>query len=127
MENNDIRILLIEDNSGDAMLLHELLEDCPFRCYLKRTDRLSIALELIRDGAFNLVLMDLSLPDSYGEDALRQLREVCPELPVIIHSGSFSKDAEEGLRRLGARAFFRKGKFDLEELCSAILVAVGRD
>lgn len=126
MENGDISILLIEDNPGDALLLHELLEDCPLRCRLSRTDRLSSALGLIREGAFDVVLMDMNLPDASGEEAVRQVMEAGSGLAVIIHSGTYPDTGDDYLNRLGVFACLVKGKYGMEDLCTTITAAVGR-
>lgn len=69
------RVLLVEDNPGDARLLKEMLWEIPaFRLHVIWADRLSAALERLAEGGIDVVLLDLSLPDSRGLNALGKIQ-----------------------------------------------------
>ena len=83
-----LNILLIEDNPGDARLIRELLTEGSGRVFMISTaDRLAHGLEQFADQSFDLVLLDLSLPDSAGLDTLRRFQVKAPDVPVIVLTG----------------------------------------
>lgn len=125
MADNPLRILLIEDNVGDALLLNELLEGSPFSWVVKTTDRLARAVAILQEEPFDLVMMDLSLPDSTGRETLQKILETEPGLPVIVLSGATSELFREELLQAGAREFMRKGELDPEMLWSTIRAVTG--
>ena len=89
----DIRVLLVEDNPGDARLIQELLfEARGGRFDVAVASRLSEALEKLEkngeaEGGFQLILLDLSLPDSHGIDTFHQVAARAETTPVIVLSG----------------------------------------
>lgn len=88
------KILLIEDNRGDAFLLEDSLTNgLGAQCDVTTVSRLTDALERLANDRFHLAVVDLSLPDSRGLETCLALRRQAPEVPFIVHSGS----ADEGL------------------------------
>jgi CheY-like chemotaxis protein len=73
IDANGIKILLIEDNAGDARLIREALATTGEATEVQCTDRLAKGLEMIEHGRFDAVLLDLSLPDSRGFSTFEQL------------------------------------------------------
>jgi Flp pilus assembly CpaE family ATPase len=85
MGDKKIRILLIEDNPGDGRLIQEFLADAQgVQFDLVRADRLSAGLTRLERGGIDVVLLDLTLPDSRGLDTFRQVRTHAPDVPVVI-------------------------------------------
>src|SRR5437588_1257510 len=82
-----IRVLLVEDSPGDARLIELLLaeNDTPFE--VKIAGKLSQALELLKNENFDVILSDLSLPDSERIDTFRRIHSAAPLLPMIVLSG----------------------------------------
>src|SRR5260221_13336703 len=81
-------VLLIEDNPGDVRLIREMLaegEDGIFE--LACVGRLSQGLEYLATGSACLVLLDLSLPDSYGFDTFLKVYAHSPKVPIIVLTG----------------------------------------
>ena len=69
MMDKPVKVLLIEDNPGDARLIREMLREVrDTRFELECADRLSAGLERLRNGGIDIVLLDLGLPDSQGLD-----------------------------------------------------------
>jgi len=67
IESAAVKILLVEDNPGDARLARELLSEAEaFRFELRHVELLADAMKAMREAAFDIVLLDLSLPDSHG-------------------------------------------------------------
>lgn len=81
------RVLLIEDDEGDALLVERLLERYP-QFKLRHVPRLWPAIELASTEPFDVALVDLSLPDSYGLEGLTTLRTHVPELPIVVLTGN---------------------------------------
>lgn len=85
MDNELVKILLIEDNEADARLIREiLLETVSFNFELDHVSYLSDALERLSQGRVSIVLLDLSLPDSTGLDTFRKVYAKAPDVPIVV-------------------------------------------
>ena len=74
-----LHILMVEDNSGDTDLIRDLLPaDGPDGVEIKCVPRLMAALECVKSDIFNIILLDLGLPDSNGLDSVRTMRHGAP-------------------------------------------------
>jgi DNA-binding response OmpR family regulator len=121
------KMLLLEDNPGDVRLLQELLRDTGSTEFdMEDVSLLSDALARLRDARFDIVLLDLSLPDSQGLDGFRAIREEAPEVPIILLTGL--KDEEVALEavRGGAQDYLIKGEISGHLLLRAIRYAIER-
>ncbi|HJV36449.1 response regulator [Geomonas sp.] len=121
-----LRILIVEDNPGDADLLQlQLPEDGSVR-EVVCVPRLAAALDRVEAGDVDLVFLDLALPDSFGLDTLRRMRRQAEKLPVIVLTGN--SDEETGLQaiREGAQDFLVKGELTTHLLARSIKYAVER-
>ena len=84
----EINVLLIEDNPGDARLVKETLseaKDCSFN--LIWVNRLTAGLKVLKKANIDVVLSDLFLPDSRGFDTLRQIKAIKTHVPIIVMTG----------------------------------------
>ena len=110
---DSIAVLLVEDNPGDARLVQVALAEDPEKFFLAHAPRLSAALDLLEREKFDIVLLDLQLPDSDGLDGFEWVRRSHPEVPVIVLTGN--RDREIGLEavRRGAQDFLLKGESDV--------------
>lgn len=108
-----IAVLLVEDNAGDARLVREALGDDPESFILAHAPRLSTALDLLEREKFDIVLLDLQLPDSDGLEGFEWIRRSHPQVPVLVLTGN--RDRETGLEavRRGAQDFLLKGESDV--------------
>lgn len=120
-------VLVVEDNPGDARLVELfLLEETadPFR--VLKADKLAAALDLLAAEHVDVVLLDLSLPDSFGLDTLARVKAVRPLVPVVVLTGTNDEVlALEALRR-GAQDYLVKGGGDGDLLRRAIRYAIER-
>ncbi len=90
MEKKTSKVLLVEDNPGDIRLVRELLAEADtslLNIDLKCADSLSAALEYLSREEIDLVLLDLSLPDSYGTGTFEKVHSKTPATPIVIFSG----------------------------------------
>ncbi|HLF71909.1 MAG TPA: ATP-binding protein [Dehalococcoidia bacterium] len=124
-----MRILLVEDNAGDARLIEEMLRDVPAAVQIEFAGAasLGVALERLEAEPCDVVLLDLGLPDSQGLDTLVAARERMPDLPIVVMTGF--DDEERALRalHLGAQDYLVKGRIESEPLARAIRYAVERN
>ena len=83
------KLLLVEDNPGDADLARERLSDMPDYAFEVNTvTRLSDAIDVLKLEPVDAVILDLNLPDSRGLDTLRSLRKIRREMAIIVLSGA---------------------------------------
>jgi PAS domain S-box-containing protein len=124
MGDHPINALLIEDNPGDARLIGEMMAEAGNgSSRMKWADRLGAGLQALIEGEFDIVLLDLALPDSQGIDTLSAVRTAAPGVPVVVLTGLDDENAAmESLRR-GAQDYLVKGKFDGVLLLRAIRYA----
>lgn len=121
-----MKVLLVEDNPGDARLIEVLLaEEAPdFR--IARAGRLSEAIGLARAETFDAALLDLSLPDSHGVETVSRLRRESPDLPIVVLSGLNNEEIALRALQSGAQDYLVKGRADGNLIKRAILYAVER-
>ena len=81
----NVNILLIEDNPGDARLIEEMLKDAiDFDFKIKASSDLSEGLKAISKEKFDVVLLDLNLPDSQGFETIFQTREKAENVLIVV-------------------------------------------
>jgi CheY-like chemotaxis protein len=90
--NRPLRILLVEDNTGDAELTQDMLEMEGIACDVIRVETESAFLLALRQGGFDLILADYALPCFDGLSALRIARLQQPDLPFIFVSGTIGEE-----------------------------------
>jgi len=121
------RVLLVEDNPGDARLIEKRLGSVRWcRFDLEHATTLAQALERLAAGEIDVVVTDLSLPDSHGLATLDALYARAPDLPVVVMTGF--DDEPTALRGLqgGAQDYLVKGKVTGELVARSILYAIER-
>lgn len=126
-EEKRISILLIEDNPGDVRILREMLKESGITQFaLEPVDRLETGLERLRTGIFDMLLLDLGLPDSQGLDTLARVREQVPAIPIVVLTGL--ANTEVGLKAIqqGAQDYLVKGQVDSGDLVRTIRYAIER-
>ncbi len=122
------RILLVEDNPGDARLIREMLRDAQhFEFALTLASRLSEARDHLAAAPFDIVLLDLVLPDSQGLQTLSAIQRHAPDATAIVVLTGLTDDTT-GLEavRQGAQDYLIKGQTDEHLLVRAITYAVER-
>jgi len=120
-----IKVLLIEDNPGDARLVKEMLVDAgasKFR--LTHAGLLGEGLSHLRDESHHVILLDLSLPDGHGLDNVRQVCAVAPHLPVVILTGLDDETIAIRAVQEGAEDYLIKDQMDGNLLARAIRYAI---
>ncbi|SDO07931.1 Response regulator receiver domain-containing protein [Actinokineospora alba] len=119
-----IRVLLVEDDAGDAMLVEELLAEVDAPIRLTRAVSLTAAKPLL--AGQDCVLLDLGLPDASGLQAVRELKEADDKTALVVLTGL--ADAGQGVAAVaaGAQDYLVKGQVDGDLLARVLRYAVER-
>src|SRR5712692_2175578 len=122
-----MHVLLIEDNEDDACLIGETLtERTAADIELEWVDRLGSGLTRLAEDKIDLVLLDLSLPDSHGLETLDKVQGQTPDVPVIVLTHLDDEAMAVQAVRKGAQDYLLKGRSDGILLIRAIRHAIER-
>ncbi len=128
MTPDPIRVLLVEDNPGDARLIREVLsEGVGIRFDITQVPTLEDATgHLAADGRFDLILLDLSLPDARGWDTIRRAREAAPDIPIVVLSGLDDEELALQAVQAGIQDYLVKGQIEGSVLTRILRHAIER-
>ena len=122
-----LHVLLVEDHPGDARLIREALaEGQTTRFEIERVDRLASALERLAKEGIDVVLLDLSLPDSQGFDTFVKVHAHTPRVPIVVLSGLDDEMMAMRAVQEGAQDYLVKGQVDSNVLVRALRYAITR-
>lgn len=122
-----IKLLLIEDNPGDARLIKEMLAESKNISFdLEWKESLAEGLKSIDEESFDIILLDLMLPDSKGFGTFERLKLKAPGIPIVVNSGIGDEALAIRAVREGAQDYLIKGKADSNLLSRAIRYAIER-
>ena len=130
MADGRVRILLIEDDAGDALLVQRSLIAPSSSCSgfsLHRAATLAEGLESLARGGFELLLLDLNLPDSQGVETVRRVREHHAEIPIVVFSVAGDEETALAALSAGAQDYLVKSELGETTLRRAIRYARERD
>ncbi len=122
----NIRVLLVEDNAVEARLVREYLSEAGAGQYdVTHAERLEESLRHINDAVFDVILLDLGLPDGHGLDALDYVAKAC-DTPVVILTGSYDDELAVRAIRKGAQEYLTKDDISRRVLERTIRHAIER-
>jgi signal transduction histidine kinase len=122
-----LQVLLVEDNSGDALLLREMFrKERPGSFHLTHVVSLGEALVLLAKGGIDIVLLDLGLPDGHGLDTVRRAHAVAPEIPLIVLTGLDDEALAAEAMKVGAQDYLIKGEIENRALPRALRHSIER-
>ncbi|MEO5338048.1 MAG: response regulator [Magnetospirillum sp. WYHS-4] len=122
-----IRVLLVEDNPSDARLVEMMLTEKPDSAFLvDRVARLSDAVRLIGEKSFDVVLLDLGLPDSSGLETASAMVEAAPSLPIVVLTGLDDEEIGMEAVRRGVQDYLVKDHIDSSLVRRAARYAIDR-
>ena len=122
-----IQILMIEDSQMDVLLLEEALSRDALNSFeLTTSERLNSALEVLHQRKFDLILLDLGLPDSQGLETFQKLHIKVPETPVVVLTGLMDEGLALEAVQSGAQDYLVKGPTSWEIASRAIRHAIER-
>ena len=119
-----VRVLLVEDDPGDALLVEELLSETDLRVELDRAMSVSEALPLLHLA--DCVLLDLALPDSFGLEGLRTLLAADPQVAVVVLTGLADRSRGALAVATGAQDYLIKAEVDPSLLGRSVRYAIER-
>jgi serine phosphatase RsbU (regulator of sigma subunit) len=120
------RLLLVEDDEGDAFLVRELLDETDASRDVTWVRSLAEAQAALATDSFDCVLMDLGLPDASGLDALRDILDGAADTAVLVLTGLADEQSGTDAMAAGAQDYLVKGQVDAELLTRSIRYAVER-
>jgi PAS domain S-box-containing protein len=134
-----LNILLIEDNPGDIRLLQEILREVTtIRCQIIPVMTLAAAIEQLsilqagnitvgQNNYCDVILLDLSLPDSQGIGSFLHLHDRYPQIPIVILTGLDDRELAISAMQQGAQDYLIKGEVDSNLLLRSIRYAIERE
>lgn len=127
MVKKSFELLLVEDNPGDVRLLRELLKEVTTTKFqIVLAEKLADIKACLESESFDLILLDLSLPDSQGLDTFIQVKIFAPTLPIIILTGLNDEHLAIEAMQAGAQDYLVKGKVDGDLLARSMRYAIER-
>ncbi|MGZ7068922.1 MAG: PAS domain S-box protein, partial [Methanobacterium sp.] len=122
-----IKILLFEDNPGDAGLIEAMLEEFnDFSYKIKNVESLDEGLNFLKKHSFNVILLDLGLPDSDGIDTFLDVHKIIPRIPIIILTGLNNEGTGINAVKKGAQDYLVKGQVNSKLLERSIRYSIER-
>jgi two-component system, cell cycle response regulator len=128
MDTKQIKILLIEDNPGDARLLKEYLSLASSVSFeISYAGKISEALQEVEGNHFDIILLDLMLPDSRGLETFHKMKGVAQGVPVVVMSGVSDETTAIKAVQEGAQDYLVKGQVEGNLLVRALRYAIERN
>lgn len=125
-DNNPLKILLIEDNPGDVVIVQAYLKQTGTDFSLTQTSLLSDAVKLIASQDFNVVLLDLGLPDSIGIETLKKIQASEITAPIIVMTGLDDEEMALLSVKEGAQDYLVKNTLSPGNILKAIRYSIER-
>lgn len=127
MSKPSIKVLLVEDNPGDVRLLAEMFErQNSHTIVLTHVESLGQAEERLQSEGFDLVFLDLGLPDAQGVEAVRRICAAAPRLPLVVLTGLNDEQLAEQVLKEGAQEHLIKGPLNPLTLMRTVRYAIER-
>ena len=125
--NSKINILLVEDNPADIKLLKVYLKDIYGDDVIFSTAlSLNEAINKVERNKFDVVMLDLTLPDSSGTETLTKLHHCIPETPIIVLTGMENTNIGINVVKMGAQDFLEKDEVSEKSLKKSISYSIER-
>lgn len=128
MNKNTLKILLVEDNSADSKLVSIFLKGIYYVTpVINIANSLNAAIELAEITPYDIIILDLSLPDSQGIETFSKLHAKIPAIPIIVLTGSEDEKLGTESVKMGAQDFLTKGNIDENTLKRSINYSIERN
>ena len=120
-------LLLVEDNPGDARLLREMFEEQgSYNTELTHVECIVEAEKHLTERAFDIIVLDLGLPDAQGLGAVRRAHAAAPRVPLVVLTGLDDESLAAQALQEGAQDYLIKGQIDARGLLRALRYAIER-
>src|ERR1700735_5676975 len=126
-DEKTLKVLLVEDNAGDACLVREMFrKEKPGSVNLTHLSLMSEAVTHLAEGGVDIVLLDMGLPDGHGLDTVRRAHAAAPNVPVIVLTGLDDEALAAEAMKEGAQDYLIKGQIENLALPRALRHAIER-
>lgn len=123
----EIKILLVEDNPGDVVIIGEILKEIHgVKFKVTHSNKLHSGMENLKNNDFDILILDLNLPDSQGLETFKNMNQKAPDLPIIILTGFSDEEMAISSVGEGAQDYLVKGQIDSQLLAKSIKYAIER-
>jgi two-component system, cell cycle response regulator len=127
MFDRPIRLLLVEDNPGDARLFAETIKEArAFQFELAHRSSVDQALAFLAQNRPDMIVLDLGLPDAGGVDAVRNIQLAAPDIPLVVLTGLDDEASAVQALHAGAQDYLVKGQLSTSLLVRALRYAFER-
>jgi DNA-binding NarL/FixJ family response regulator len=121
MNIDPIRVLLVEDNPGDAGLIRRMLKAADEPSFeLRHVTNFPAGMEQLRSGPVDVLLLDLALPGTSGFETIANALVAAPQVPIIVLTGTDTAQTILECIKAGAKDYFVKSRIDRERLIEVI-------
>ncbi|MEM7083377.1 MAG: EAL domain-containing protein [Pseudomonadota bacterium] len=122
-----MKLLLVEDDENDVLFLQSSLKRVKSQTFdIVHCQTMDDAVSCLRNGAFELVMLDLNLPDSTGPQSVKRILDADPTVPVVVTSGQDDEDYAIEILNLGVQDYLVKWPAETKHIARAIRYAVER-
>jgi PAS domain S-box-containing protein len=122
-----IKILLVEDNPGDVVIIREMLKETQNNDFeVTVADNLEGGIKYLMNEDFDILLLDLNLPDSEGIETFDSINQIAQNLPIIILTGLADEEIAISVVGKGAQDYLIKGQTDGQLLTKSIKYSIER-
>ncbi len=126
-DKDTVSVLLLEDDADDRRLISLKLRNQRCRFDISWVESAAAAINALKQQSFDVVLTDLSVPDSHGLRTVARLREAGGQIPIIVMTSLDDDTVENDILDAGAQDYLVKGELDGRAVARAILHAVHRE
>ena len=125
--NQPLRVLVVEDNQVDRRMLESMLtESKTSTAFLKLTNDFRTAQEALYAHEFDVVVLDLNLPDCHGLETLQKISEINANVAIVVNTGVYEDELGLQTLSIGAQDFLIKGKYNAYVLNKVLHYALER-
>lgn len=125
-DNKEYRILVVEDNIGDFVLIEEYLEEHTVAPKIDHATTFKEASEFLQNNEYDATFLDLTLPDKSGEDLIRQVVQLKPNSPIIVLTGYSDVSFSVKSLALGASDYLLKDDLNAAMLYKSLIYNIER-
>jgi PAS domain S-box-containing protein len=125
--NHPLKILLVEDSEGDFFLVHEYLQEVYQNVEIQHCWKLTEAIERLNETKYDIILLDLTLPDSYGKESVKEIIELVKGAPIVVLTGYADKNFAVDTMQLGVQDYLIKDEVTPSILFKSISYSIERN
>ncbi|MBI5740159.1 MAG: EAL domain-containing protein [Nitrospirae bacterium] len=126
MTAKKLNILLIEDNPGDVRLIIEMMGRAEIEYSIEHAGTLSDGLDKLRRKTFDVILLDMNLPDGNGLDSVPEIKKVSPKMPIVMLTGLDDEETAVSALQLGVQDYLLKDRIDRTLLLRSLRYSMER-